>query len=89
VYLITTLVVIGSGCHHVEEFREFDLSTAVLVEFGDHLIDCLSLGFNAEGIYGHLEFSWVNGSCQISVEEIETLLDGLQSKRLREPLHHS
>ena len=50
------LVVAGTSGHHVEEFGEFDLPAAVLVEFGDHLIDCLGLGLDSEGIDGDLEF---------------------------------
>lgn len=46
--LISGLVIGGTSSHHIEELGEFDLSTAVLVEFGDHLIDGLSLGLNTE-----------------------------------------
>lgn len=54
--LISALVVGGTGGHHIEEFGELDLSTAVGVEFSDHLVDCLGLGLNAEGIDGDFEF---------------------------------
>lgn len=55
-HLSSSLVVRRSGCHHVEEFRELDLSAAVLVELGNHLIDSLGLGFDTEGIDGDFEF---------------------------------
>ena len=54
--LIAGFVVGGSGGHHVEEFLEFDLSAAVLVELGDHLVDYLSLGLDSERVDGDLEF---------------------------------
>jgi hypothetical protein len=53
---IAGLVVGRSGGHHVEELRELDLSAAVLVELGDHLVDCLRLGLDSEGVDGDLEF---------------------------------
>jgi hypothetical protein len=53
---VACLVVGGAGGHHVEELGELDLSATVLVELGDHLIDCLGLGLDAEGIDGNLEF---------------------------------
>ena len=46
VNLVSALVIGGTGGHHVEEFWEFDLSTAILVEFSDHLINSLSLSLN-------------------------------------------
>ena len=46
----------GSGGHHLEELIELNQSAAVLVEFSDHLIHCLSLGFDTEGVDGDLEF---------------------------------
>ena len=46
VNLVSALVIRGTGGHHVEEFWEFDLSTAILVEFSDHLINSLSLSLN-------------------------------------------
>ena len=46
--LVAGLVVRGTGGHHVEELRELDLSAAVLVELGDHLIHGLGLGLNTE-----------------------------------------
>ena len=52
----SALVVGGAGGHHVEELGELDLSAAVLVELGDHLIDSLSLGLNTEGVDGNLKF---------------------------------
>jgi hypothetical protein len=55
---VSGLVVGGAGGHHVEELGELDLSAAVLVELGDHLIDGLGLGLDTEGVDGDLEF-WV------------------------------
>ena len=52
------LVAGGSGGHHFEEFIEFDQTTAVLIEFSDHLIDSLGLGFDTEWVNGDFEF-WV------------------------------
>jgi hypothetical protein len=46
--LISSLIVSGAGSHHVEKLRELDLSTAVFVEFGNHLIDSLGFGLNTE-----------------------------------------
>lgn len=46
--LISSLVVSGSGSHHVEKLRELNLTTSVLIEFCNHLIDCLCLGLNTE-----------------------------------------
>jgi hypothetical protein len=57
---VAGLVICGTSGHHVEELGELDLSATVLVEFGNHLIDCLSLGLDAEGVDGDLEF-WVMG----------------------------
>ena len=54
--LISGFVVGRTGCHHVEKFGEFDLSTAIGVEFSDHLIDGLGFGFNTEGVDGDFEF---------------------------------
>jgi hypothetical protein len=49
-------IVRRSSDHHGEELREIDLSTAVLVDFSDHLVNGLSLGFNTEGIDGNFKF---------------------------------
>ena len=57
---ISGFVVSGAGGHHVEKFSEFDLSTAVFIKLGDHLIDSLSFGFNTERIDGNFEF-WMYG----------------------------
>lgn len=54
--LVSALVIGGSGGHHVEKFREFDLSAAVLVELSNHLIDSLGFGLNSEGVDGNFEF---------------------------------
>ena len=54
--LISALVVRRSGGHHVEEFIELNLSTAVLVELSNHLINSLGLGFNTEGVDSNLQF---------------------------------
>ena len=51
--LIAGLVVGRTGGHHVEELGELDLAAAVGVEFGDHLVDCLGLGLDSEGIDGN------------------------------------
>lgn len=56
VNLVTSLVVGGAGCHHVEKFFKLDLSAAVLIKFSDHLIDSLGLGLDTEGVDGDLEF---------------------------------
>lgn len=75
-------VVGGTGGHHREELSEIDLSAAVLVDLGDHLVDCLGLGLNSQGVDGHFEF-WneckrtfgVNGASKVSIEQVEGLLD--------------
>lgn len=54
--LVSGLIVRRTSGHHVEEFREFDLSAAVLIEFCDHLIDCLGLGLDSERIDSDFEF---------------------------------
>lgn len=54
--LLSGLIISGASSHHVEELREFDLSTAVLVELSNHLIDSLGLGLNTEGVDGDFEF---------------------------------
>ncbi len=54
--LLSGFVVGRASSHHVEELRELDLSTAVSVQLGDHLVDCLGLGLNTEGVDGNLEF---------------------------------
>jgi hypothetical protein len=82
VHLLSGLIVRWPAGHHLEELVELNLSTAVLVQLGDHLVDCLGLGLNTERVNGNLEF-WdksactlgVDGSSQISVEEVEGLLD--------------
>jgi len=56
VNFLSGLIVRGSGDHHGEEFREINLSTAVLVDLGDHLIDCLGFGLNTEGVNGDFKF---------------------------------
>jgi hypothetical protein len=60
VHLITSLVVRGTGGHHVEELGELDLSAAVLIQFCDHLIDSLGFCLNTEGVNGDFQFciSW-------------------------------
>ncbi|CAM6004695.1 unnamed protein product [Sphagnum balticum] len=50
------LVFGGAGGHEPKEFWELNLSTAVLVELGDHLIDGLGLGLDTEGVDGNFEF---------------------------------
>jgi hypothetical protein len=45
-----------SGGHHFEKFIEFNQTTAVLIEFSDHLINSLGLSFNTECINSNLEF---------------------------------
>jgi len=61
VYLVASFVVGGTGGHHVEELGELDLSAAVLVELGDHLVDRLGLGLDSEGVDGNLELCIVEG----------------------------
>ena len=52
-------LVVGGPCgHHIEELVELDLSTAVLVQLSNHLVDCLGLGLNTESVDGSLEF-WI------------------------------
>ena len=41
---VSGFIVGGSGDHHGEEFGEINLTTAVLVDLSDHLVDCLGLG---------------------------------------------
>jgi len=53
---ISALVVGRTSGHHVNEFREFDLSATVLIEFSDHLINSLGFSFNTERIDGNFEF---------------------------------
>lgn len=80
--LIPGFVVRGSGGHHVEELGEFDLSTSVLVQLSDHLIDSLCLGLNSKRVNGNLELYarssrtfGVNGASEISVEQVKGLFD--------------
>ena len=35
---------------------EFDLTTAILVDLGNHLVDCLGLGLNTQRVNSNLEF---------------------------------
>lgn len=53
---ISRLIVGGAGSHHVEEFREFNLSTAIRIELSDHLIHSLCFRLNTERVNGHFEF---------------------------------
>lgn len=53
--LLAGFVVGGTRGHHVEELGELDLSAAVTVQLGDHLVDCLRLGLDAEGVDGGLQ----------------------------------
>ena len=64
-----------SGCHHIEELVEFDLAAAVLVEFSDHGVDCLSLGLDTERVDCGFELSGVDGSSSVVVEEVEASLN--------------
>jgi len=61
VHLVASFVVGGTGGHHVEELGELDLSAAVRVELGDHLVDRLGLGLDSEGVDGNLELCIVGG----------------------------
>jgi len=56
VNLFSGFIVRRSGDHHGEELREIDLSTAVLVDLSDHLVNGLGLGLNTERIDGNFEF---------------------------------
>ena len=56
VHFVSALVVGGPSGHHVEELGELNLSAAVAVEFGDHLIDGLGLGLDSEGVDGNFQF---------------------------------
>ena len=53
---VSGFIVGGSGDHHGDEFGEINLTTAVLVDLSDHLVDCLGLGLNTEGVNGDFEF---------------------------------
>jgi hypothetical protein len=54
--LVSALVVGRSGSHHVKELVELNLSAAVLIEFGNHLIDSLRLCLDSEGVDSDFEF---------------------------------
>ena len=53
---VSGFIVGGSGDHHGEEFGEINLTTAVLVDLSDHLVNGLSLSLNTERIDGDFEF---------------------------------
>ncbi len=60
VNLLSGLVGWWSGDHHLEKLVEFNQTTSVLVEFGNHLINCLGFGFNTEGVDSNFEFwNWI------------------------------
>jgi len=56
VYFISALIVRRTSGHHVDELRELNLPTTVLVELSNHLIDSLSLGLNTERVDSNFEF---------------------------------
>jgi hypothetical protein len=60
-HLVTGLIIRGTGGHHIEKLIELDLSTAVLVQFGNHLVDGLRLGLDTERVDGHLQFCMRGG----------------------------
>ena len=64
-----------SGCHHVEELVEFDLTAAVRVELSDHSVHGFSLCFNTQRVDRGFELSGVDGSSSVVVEEIKSSLD--------------
>lgn len=65
------------GCHHIEKLIKVDAAIAILVDVGNHLIDGLILGFEAQRLHGCFQFLWVNRSRAICVEEIESLTNFL------------
>ena len=80
--LIPGFIIGGSGGHHVEELGEFNLSTSVLVQLSDHLIDSLCLGLNSKRVNSNLELYarssrtfGVNRTSEISVEQVKGFFD--------------
>merc|ERR1719379_2723281 len=61
--------------HHVEELGEVDDARVVLVDVGDHFLDFLTLGLEAESAHGDLELLLVDVARAVSVEEVKGLLD--------------
>jgi hypothetical protein len=50
------------GGHHAQELLEVDGARAVLVNVGDHLLDLLLLGLEAQGTHGHLQLLGIDGA---------------------------
>jgi hypothetical protein len=63
------------GSHHLEELVEVDGARAVSVDVGDHLLDLLLLGLEAEGAHGDLELLGIDRAGAVGVEEVEGLAD--------------
>ena len=62
-------------CHHVEELGVVNDTGAVLVDVGDHLLDLLTFGLEAECAHGDLELFLVDVAGTVGIEEVEGLLD--------------
>jgi hypothetical protein len=63
------------GSHHLKELIEVDGAGAVSVDVGDHLLDLLLLGLEAEGAHGNLELLGIDRAGAVSVEKVEGLAD--------------
>lgn len=62
-------------CHEIEEVLEFNDTSALAVDFGDHLLDLLLLGLEAESAHSDFQFLRVDVTSAVGVEEIEGFFD--------------
>lgn len=54
--VLSGFVFSGPGGHHGQELVEINLSTSVLIDLRDHLVDGLGFGLNSKSVDGLLEF---------------------------------
>jgi len=52
-----------------------NLSTPVLINIPDHLVNCLVLRLKPKRLHGSLELLGVNGATAISIKQVERLAD--------------
>lgn len=73
--VLTGILVAHAGRHHVQELLEVNVARFVLVQVGDHLVDGLVLGLEAQALHGRAELLGVDGAGTVSVEKVEGFLD--------------
>jgi len=60
--ILAGVTIAHARSHHIEELLEVDVIVFVLVKVGDHLVDSLVLGLEAERLHSGTELAGVDGT---------------------------